>query len=500
MKPIQKPFTYKLQMIKVVAKGLQKANFYAILSVLVMLLGIFNLSPAISSLMNDVIIRSTGRIATIAPTAYKSEIRGVFIHESIFAYSHDWNVIAQTLKQYKINAVYANFIGHAGGIRSHDEWIAAIEAFHSRGIEFHVAMNVLGDMASTPETAAIGSGGNPVSWNCPIKVRDLVKQTVEHVASTYDIDGFMFDYIRYDTTSMCYCNECKAAFEAWLGETIVDWPGDFAPDQPRWKEFAEWRNIPVTELVRDIHTWMLTIKPNLKFSLASWTYFQDCPIYWRKWIGQDTGDWIRNGYLDTVAPMMYTTDLTELQDEIQTNFKYMTAGPEGKIPLLAFLRNDITTPAGLKNLIDLVRSLGCDGWIIWRYGGPGIDGAPVDITPYLSILDIPDVFSLRNIQVSPSDTQATVTWITELPATSKVEYSMSPLFNASWELWRGDFNYWDIDHVAGAIAEDNTTVTDHSITLTGLSPETKYYLRVQSEGSGGIATSKVLTFTTSEGT
>ena len=64
MRPIRNLFTHKILMVKLAVKELRSAKFYAILLVSVMLAGIFSLSPAISLLMNDVIIRSTGRIAS----------------------------------------------------------------------------------------------------------------------------------------------------------------------------------------------------------------------------------------------------------------------------------------------------------------------------------------------------------------------------------------------------------------------------------------------------
>jgi hypothetical protein len=482
------------------ARGLQNTKFYAILIISTVLAGTLCLSPAISSLMNSVIIGSTGRITVKAPITYKSEIRGVFIHEQIFAYPHDWNIIAQTLKQYQIDSVYANFMS-AGGTRPHEEWVAAINAFHSQGIEFHVVINVLGDEAYSAETRAVDGNGNFVDWNCPTNptFRNMTKQTVETVVNTYDIDGLMLDYIRYVISDMCYCNYCKAAFEQWYGQTVTNWT-DFREGGSHWYDYLEWRLIPVTELVRDIRNWALAIKPNLKISLAAWTYFSDCPIYWRKFIAQDTGNWIRNDYLDMVAPMIYTDNLAEIQDYLQTDFKYMVGGLEGKIPLVAFLSTGETEPVNpsiFKQEIDLVRSLGADGWIIWRYGGPGVEsgGALFDITNYLSTIDLPYVFSLLNIQVSPTKTEATITWFTDKPATSKVEYSTFPLFNASWEIWR-DFYYWKINHINGTVIEDVTLTTDHNVTITGLSLGTKYYFRVQSKDSSGVATSNVLAFTT----
>ena len=497
-KLIQNVFVHRIPITKMDAKELQSAKVCALLFISVMLIAAFGLHSAISSLTNAFAIKSTGRIATVqaTPLAYKSEIRGVFFHEEIFGYQHDWQIIASTLAAYKIDAAYINSM-QGSGRRPDSEWKQAIQAFHSRGIKVIIAWNVLGDVAINNNTAAWTSSGTIVNWNSPIRAKALLVSNAQYVASTYDIDGVMFDYIRYDTDDMDYCPEARAAFEQWLDQgPITNWT-QFYPNQLRWKEFAEWRNIPVTELVRDLRATMLAIKPNLDFSEAAWTYFQNCPIYWRKFIGQDTGDWIRKDYLDAVVPMMYTQDLTALQDEEQTNLKYMTAGPEGKIPLLAFL--DVSrglTPDGFKAEVNLTRSLGLDGWVLWHYGGPGSGSPSPDMTTFLSAITLPDTFSLGNIQVSYSDKLASITWTTDLPATSKVEYSSTQLFNASWELWRGDFYYWGINHINGTVIEDETLVTIHNMTITGLSPGTQYYFRVQSQDPSGIATSKVLTFTT----
>jgi len=60
--------TFKLQRIKIGARRLQNTKFYALLIALVVLAGTLFLSPAISSLMNNVIIKSTGQILTDIPT------------------------------------------------------------------------------------------------------------------------------------------------------------------------------------------------------------------------------------------------------------------------------------------------------------------------------------------------------------------------------------------------------------------------------------------------
>lgn len=465
----------------------------------VMLVGICSLHPVISALMNDVTIRSTGRIGILtAPITYKSEIRGVFGFEGIYGYPHDWNLIAQTLTQYRINAFFMNDQASLGR-RPDAEISAAITAFHANGIEYHSVIAALCDTKGPDDSlCAIRSTGEVYHSyvQCPIKIRDAFKQNLESYLNTFDVDGIMLDFIRYDSVDMCYCPECKAAFEEWLGEgTITDWT-PFYPNQSRWIEYAEWRTIPITELVRDIRSWALAINPDLKISEAAWTYFSDQPIYWRKYLGQDTAYWIKEGYIDMVSPMMYSADLEDVEDFIDTDLKYMTAGPEGKIPLVAFLDcSRGATPAEIKANIDLSRSKGLDGWILWRYGGPGSDVPYPDVTDYLSILSLPQTFSLDNIVALPSQTSATISWTTELPVTSKVEYSPSPLFNATWNVQLG-FNYWGIDHIEGTIVENSTSTLNHEITLTGLLSGTKYYFRVQSQDPSGTATSNVLTFTT----
>jgi len=214
---------------------------------------------------------------------------------------------------------------------------------------------------------------------------------------------------------------------------------------------------------------------------------------------------VKEGYVDWLLPMLYvsgslseTEQVSRLEALIDEYYEII-AGPEGIIPMGGLLihgPSDIgpaKTPTQWKPEVDLLKQKGFDGWSSWPYGGLGDPAGFPDITLYWSIIDRPDVFSLSNITVSPASSSATITWATDLPATSKVEYSATPLFTETKKTGTL-LDYWDIDHVPGTVVEDVTPRTSHSITLTGLSPGVLYYYRVQSEGSGGIATSKVYTF------
>jgi hypothetical protein len=114
----------------------------------------------------------------------------------------------------------------------------------------------------------------------------------------------------------------------------------------------------------------------------------------------------------------------------------------------------------------------------------------------LSAINMTETFTVTNINVETTANSTRITWLTTLPTTSKVEYSTNPLFNASWMVQSG-FHFWNITYTPGIMIIDYANVTEHSVAITGLSPETRYYFRIQSVGTSGTVTSKVMTFTTS---
>ncbi len=77
-----------------------------------------------------------------------------------------------------------------------------------------------------------------------------------------------------------------------------------------------------------------------------------------------------------------------------------------------------------------------------------------------------------------ASTSATITWSTDTPSSSQVDYGISFLLGST-------------------TVQDPTLTTIHSITLGGLTPNTTYVYRVQSmDVTGGVLTSTELSFTT----
>lgn len=83
---------------------------------------------------------------------------------------------------------------------------------------------------------------------------------------------------------------------------------------------------------------------------------------------------------------------------------------------------------------------------------------------------------ISNVLVVPAHGSAVVTWQTDVPASSRVDYGMTAAY--------------------GSFVENSAEVTDHQLTLPGLDPETLYHFQVQSTTAGGSDQSADATFTT----
>lgn len=85
---------------------------------------------------------------------------------------------------------------------------------------------------------------------------------------------------------------------------------------------------------------------------------------------------------------------------------------------------------------------------------------------------------ISSVEVSPTTTSATISWNTNEPADSQIDYGPTASYGASTPL-------------------DPSLVTSHVQTITGLSPSTTYHFRVRSRDGGGLlSVSNDVVFTT----
>jgi uncharacterized lipoprotein YddW (UPF0748 family) len=464
----------------------------------------------------------------------ESEIRAVFLtDDNIYVPAPDWNLIAQTCVDYGINTIVAGVLGfgsckytsqyivNTGSMN--DELALCLQAAHARGIKVWVldcVVLALGGYQSWEEFGSMYWDVNTQTLvqdraTCPTKAHDRILNLIQELITTHpDIDGFMYDFIRYEGFDWCYCPQCQAKFEAWLianGKLLGTWPTDFVSTGSRNLEFQEWRCGPITDLVRQGSMLLRDAKPDIHISVASWVVGLDCPIYFKKYLGQDTALWIKEGCVDSVSAMMYARPTESWQsffDNCINGINQANGGVNGKIQHIPFLRWDYDsshyprTPAQNQdfiNQIEYVRSKGCNGWIVFRYGGPG--DSPYN--PAQSVLDflqtmkaaarLWNTFTLSDVVINKTAYGIEVTWNTSLPTTGKVEYSLTPLFNSQLQLWRGQTNelpFWEMTRNTGieVATELGPATLNHKVTIPTTSD---VYLRVQSADPSNTTSSEV---------
>lgn len=450
-------------------------------------------------------------LETTDKLAYRSEIRffwmGADNWQAVAPYV-EWDVVTDVAVNYNIDAivakmVYTHWAAYDSAVTfshsDHDFLAGAVEMCRAKGLKFFLSSaNCLARSEHTQEHPwyCYTVDGIRVDWLDPTNPEFIQhwKDIYYEVITNYDIDGIWFDYCRIDGTSIPFTPSSKAWMQNYLGEDITDWQ-PFAPGGSRHGEFIEMRAKMVTDYIKTLADYCREIKPSIEIAHYGWSFSAYTGVYGQ---GQDLTAWAldiggmvcQDNYVASVSSLLTRIDL------IQAGL----GGSEGIVPSPIFLMHvlDNKPISTWVQLVENLRNKGCDGFTSWIYNGPG-QGGYLSVTPYPEYLDqieLPPTFALRNIQSSLVGSSLTISWNTDLPATTKVEYSATPLFTSKTvtsTVSGYTFNHMGIDYVAGSIFEDTVPKTSHSVTIDGVSEP--FYFRIQSADASGIATSKVYNIT-----
>jgi len=493
-----------------IKKGYQ--TIFSAVSVLLILVVV----GVIAELNYSVQLTNSGKI--IQPKSQISEFRGVLL-KYLNTYSHNDTLICETLANYGFNALMLevspwgwtgdmlkNIPSLANACKQYGLKLYVLFCFYGGGYypEYYKDMYpLLTD--GNDSWRMVDNQGNFVNWNCLQKndSRKRVKAVIDTLMSNYgdDIAGIIFDYIRMpsssegiDERSVCYCDECKEAFLEWLstvGKTFTGNWSDYYYGGSHWLDYAEWRTNPINNMVRDVRAWALAWNPNIKFGAAVWSPYRPqwgwTPDGYIEGIAQYTSYWVSQGWLDFLCPMEYTSDMTSLQFAMNQTLQYWTGGnattgTKGAIPLVPFITygqyGTGVSPVSISfwvSEINHLRAIGCNGFIIWGYSGPGMNWG-VDAIPYLEAIKnncTKGAFQVFT-QTAPTISGSEITWITSAPTTGKVEYNTTPLFIAVPKMG-SKLPYVDIDYAGGTIIAESTPTTIHHITVPIQPP---FYFRV----------------------
>ena len=127
-------------------------------------------------------------------------------------------------------------------------------------------------------------------------VEDYLIQVFMDIVQRYDIDGFMFDYIRYYNPAWGYSPIAVARFNDEYGLTGIPSSTD-----PLW---CQWRRDQVSNLVKRLYLEVKAVKPQMKLGALVWR----TAASGRSDVLQDWDTWMAGHYMDYASPMNYTSD------------------------------------------------------------------------------------------------------------------------------------------------------------------------------------------------
>ncbi|MDA3798137.1 MAG: family 10 glycosylhydrolase [Kiritimatiellae bacterium] len=259
------------------------------------------------------------------------EFRGIWDHFAVGLYPGDWKITAKALADARFTDVFINAVWptkcHYKSIvyplsdtyKVHGDQIEkALNACKPYGIKVHVwkvcwrfddnESKLKGKFALQKDYK-----GNTLNWLCP-SVKDNVEWElgqIQEIVSNYDVDGIHLDYIRYNNANVCFCNNCRKAFEKVNGITVKNWPDDVYKGKLE-NAYKKYRADVISDFVSKVSKQVKSMRPSVKVSAAVYGAFPSCYSS----IGQNWPEWVKNGSLDFVVPMNYFNSVEELDKYI----------------------------------------------------------------------------------------------------------------------------------------------------------------------------------------
>jgi uncharacterized lipoprotein YddW (UPF0748 family) len=175
-------------------------------------------------------------------------------------------------------------------------------------------------------------------------VQEYLEKVVEDLAGRYEIDGLHLDYVRFPDSSYSYDSDSRASYRLHLRLNDLS-----EVEMP----FSRWRMENLTNFVGRLARTAERVRPGIRLSAAVWQKIGDGRDYYF----QDGVEWVKQGHLDFVVPMIYTTSTESFEDRLQSYSRSAGAqnvvaglGPylEGFTDSLVAAELDITRRHGVK--------------------------------------------------------------------------------------------------------------------------------------------------------
>jgi uncharacterized lipoprotein YddW (UPF0748 family) len=313
-----------------------------------------------------------------------NEFRGIWCHKAQGIPGMSWNQIAATIRKSGFNALFPNMLWPGCAYypskivppppptdpAQGDMLKTCIKACRKHHLQIHLwkvcwnltkaQPNFIAKMRQQNRLQQTANGQTK-NWLCPSDPRNrkLEKNAIIEAVNNYDIDGIHLDYIRYPDSTCCFCTGCRQRFQQDTGAKITHWPADVTTGYLKNK-WQNWRRKQITSFVADISHAIKATNKNVKLSVAVYGSWPSC----RNTIAQDWISWGKNGYVDFICPMNYSTDDNEVA---QLTTRQLT-NLQNKLPLYPGLGPSARDfpPEQTIHQLQLIRQLGTPGFLLFN--------------------------------------------------------------------------------------------------------------------------------------
>ncbi len=308
-----------------------------------------------------------------AQPATAAGLRAVWIHAGLFPADRPGAVVRMRalLDDYRAAGIGAVFCFDSLPAQHGKGWDfladLVLEA-HARRIQVHPIISpgypvaIAGDIAQHPEWLITGMKGEiyrNLNLAHPGARRYVLGRVLE--ALRYNVDGVHLDYTRFPVgQTYSYDRETVEAFRKEVGASPLDAAHDSGSIV--WCEWIRWNARQVTTLVRDIRTVVKQKGGGVTLSAAVFPSSAIAPVE----IGQDWAAWAREGLVDALCPMLYTSDARLFREYVK---EAVQAARSGGVRLYAGIAcvssHNRNTPAGVAAEMAIAEEEGADGAVFF---------------------------------------------------------------------------------------------------------------------------------------
>jgi len=329
------------------------------------------------------------RARCLAQPSLKGEQRNIWCHSAFGPTDRPWDEEIRALAENGFTAIIPNMLWGGAAYYESDVLPVAPEvaeqgdqvalcaaACRAHGVACHVwkvnwrmgwrAPKAFKERMRREKRVQVGFDGTVNGdWLCPSHPanRKLEIDSMVEVATTYDVAGIHFDYIRYPNRDHCFCPGCRKRFEEAIGRKVANWPADVREDKDLHATWLDFRRAQITAVVEEVHRQVKKARPQCQISAA---VFRNWPVH-RDQVGQDWKDWCARGLVDFVCPMDYTPSTARFESEV-TSQRDWAAGVPYYPGIGLTTWPDRTDINRLIDQIRITREAKTGGFTVFHYG------------------------------------------------------------------------------------------------------------------------------------